>query len=109
MQLRLHIYYYYSIHIVLYNYNRTGRTETKNFIILSHKCLKNLMEISTVCKILVSTEISSNAPEKKQSKRVLHTTSSEKDNFTVRISPSKYFPTHPVQTPIPRRDQKRNL
>lgn len=92
VQLRLlHIYYYYSIHIVLYNYNRTERKEIKTFIIMSHKCLKNLIEISTVCKILMSTEISSNTLGNKQCKQVLHTTSSNKNNFTVRISPSVYF------------------
>lgn len=36
------------------------------------------METSTVCKILMSTEISSNTPGNKQSKPVLLTTSPEK-------------------------------
>lgn len=89
MQQRLLQIYYY-IHIVLHNYNRTGRKEIKTFIILSHKFFKHFQEISTVCKILMSTEISSNTPGNKQSKPVLQTTSSEK-KFTVRISPFIYF------------------
>lgn len=37
------------------------------------------MEISTICKIPMNTEISSNTPGNRQSKTALHTTSAEKN------------------------------
>lgn len=48
---------------------------------LSHgsvKKYKHLIEISTICEIPMSSEISSNTPRNKQSQPVLHTTSAEK-------------------------------